>query len=473
MLANGSAVFEGRTLLYDYVPWEQMSKQRRGLMWAMQLAHGLDRTLVLPPLRFHTSRANKYEFVPYSALFDLRPLAEIHPITELHQPEALARPGHADIVFSLLRGMPPNVLSAEMGSGIAHATNRYWVEGDCAKPIEAECEVDEQGEEECLTPLAHFAGAEGGLRVRNHTCGWSPDMRWDRILRARDVRFEPTVALQGIIYQIPPPPSVNALVSYREAAVAGRAACGWRCPYETMRAAMVYRRELVDAAKGFLAYARMRHTAIGIAQQRGEVSSGAVLDYSSGDGPELGSGSSITSAAADKVRVLAVHWRRGDFLARAGTEHTCFDEASGAQLYNGDTGARCVMASVVLTPQQLALEVRDSLRTHNATMVFLASNAKPPEVAALERELGGLPVIRYERPPPAPGSREPVAEHSAPELAVIDTLVCALADAFIGTRRSMFSWNILEERVLQDRAPATGRLMGLPRGTSTSPPKKA
>ena len=38
-LANGTTAFEGRALLYDYVPWEQMTKQRRGLMWAFKLAH--------------------------------------------------------------------------------------------------------------------------------------------------------------------------------------------------------------------------------------------------------------------------------------------------------------------------------------------------------------------------------------------------------------------------------------------------
>ena len=45
-------------------------------------------------------------------------------------------------------------------------------------------------------------------------------------------------------------------------------------------------------------------------------------------------------------------------------------------------------------------------------------------------------------------------------LAVLDTLVCAHADRFIGTRRSMFSWNILEERILQGKDPHSGSLMG-------------
>ena len=34
---------EGRALLWDYVLWEQMSKQRRGVMWSLQLARTLNR----------------------------------------------------------------------------------------------------------------------------------------------------------------------------------------------------------------------------------------------------------------------------------------------------------------------------------------------------------------------------------------------------------------------------------------------
>ena len=45
MLANGTAAFQGRALTWDYVPWEQMTKQRRGIMWAMNLARSIDRTL--------------------------------------------------------------------------------------------------------------------------------------------------------------------------------------------------------------------------------------------------------------------------------------------------------------------------------------------------------------------------------------------------------------------------------------------
>ena len=48
---------------------------------------------------------------------------------------------------------------------------------------------------------------------------------------------------------------------------------------------------------------------------------------------------------------------------------------------------------------------------------------------------------------------------SRPEIAAMDSLVCSLADGFLGTRGSMFSRNILEERVLQGKRPATGSYM--------------
>ena len=108
---------------------------------------------------------------------------------------------------------------------------------------------------------------------------------------------------------------------------------------------------------------------------------------------------------------------------------------------------------MVLTPGELASEVRVQLKRHNASLVFLASNAKPEEVSELSAALHGTPLVQFEA--------APTAAYSSAELAVIDTMVCALADAYIGTRRSMFSWNILEERVLQGQPPATGALMGL------------
>ena len=451
-LANGTTAFEGRALLYDYVPWEQMTKQRRGLMWAFKLAHELDRTLVLPPLRFHTKASNdasqQYEYARYSYLFELQPLAELHPITELD--DFLADSGgRIDHVFSILRGMPKGYVSAMQNTVVGE-----WVEGECSKSstADAECEVDESGEEVCSTPLASFAGSSDSVRVRNLTCGWAPDMRWDRILRDKHIKHVLSVGIDQIVYQIPPPKSVASLSQFFESTRAGRDTCGWRCPYELIRSAMVYKRRLVEAARSYLLALRQRH---------------AALEYASGDGRlELGSGDGSNNSggsAAESVRVLAIHWRRGDFLSRAGLDHACHDEATGYSILDTKTNKPCVKASIVLTPEALALEVHEQMRLHNASVVFLASNAKPEEIRQLEAALQGTAVVRYE-PPSSSSTDEPKPPYSPAELAVIDTLVCALSDAFLGTRRSMFSWNILEERVLQGRVPTSGALMGLPRG---------
>ena len=45
------------------------------------------------------------------------------------------------------------------------------------------------------------------------------------------------------------------------------------------------------------------------------------------------------------------------------------------------------------------------------------------------------------------------------QLAVIDSLICAQADVFLGTRRSMFTSTIFEERILFGHAAATARYM--------------
>ena len=70
----------------------------------------------------------------------------------------------------------------------------------------------------------------------------------------------------------------------------------------------------------------------------------------------------------------------------------------------------------------------------------------------LQRKLPGVLLLRYS--PPANSSLTNQAQ-----LAVIDSLICANADAFIGTRRSMFSWNIFEERILFGHDATSARYM--------------
>ncbi|KAL3893292.1 MAG: hypothetical protein SGPRY_014331, partial [Prymnesium sp.] len=91
------------------------------------------------------------------------------------------------------------------------------------------------------------------------------------------------------------------------------------------------------------------------------------------------------------------------------------------------------------------------IKAHNASVIFLATNAKQNELRALE-ELVDVPVVMY-----APSNASMFANQA--QLAVIDSVICALADAFLGTRRSMFSFNIFEERIIFGHEPATARYM--------------
>ncbi|KOO34143.1 hypothetical protein Ctob_008111 [Chrysochromulina tobinii] len=193
-----------------------------------------------------------------------------------------------------------------------------------ANPGQADCAIEGSGEEICVTPVA-FAGTT--LRALNHSCGWAPEMRFDRLLQAREARELPAVALQGIIYQLPPPSSMRPLAEAR------------------------------------------------------------------------------AQLAAD---------------------------GEGCQV------------------------------------VFLATDASFDEIRELNSSLKGTPLLRFDPAPLLPragageaeDARETLLDFSGkPERAIMDTLICAFADAFLATRLSIFSWNILEERIVQGMAAETGRYM--------------
>lgn len=350
-----------RVMLYDYVPWEQMSKQRRGLMWALQTARGMDRALVLPPLRFQTARSaanlnpharpspnDDFDYRPWSYLFDLAPLHALHPVVELEDYLA-ANDRRVDLIFSINRGMPPKT-----------APKADHVEGPCAKWLaEAVCEVDGDGATgSCYTPLT-FGGAEG-VRAANVTCGWSPEMRWEKLMGARDARALTAVGVGPIVFQVPPPTIPQLVANKRRAAAAGDGgsapSCGWQCAYLSMRSAMVYRSELRDEASRFLELAR----------------------YVIADSPE-------------PARIVGVHWRRGDFLRMHGgaKENVCVDERSGERL------SKCVSKPVVVKPEALGAAIVEEAEPAAPTVVFLASNAAAEEVASLRRALGAIPLVQY------------------------------------------------------------------------------
>ena len=386
---------EVKVLLYDYVNWEQLSKQRRGLMWALTEARTHQRTLVLPPFRFHTAIKGQFEYHPMSDLFDLSALRAFYPVLEQHE-FVRQTGGRLDRAFLLQRGQPKR----------GPAGFKDWEDGPCKRdgptvPSDVACVVSASGEERCATSIAI-----GDARVEAHSvsCGWSPDMSWDKLLRQE--QHMASVLIGGIVYQWPPPTLLELAKIHGKHGAGAAPWCGWSCSYYTLRRLMLPRTDLLAHATEYM--------------------------------------QSLRGRAAG--RVLAVHWRRGDYLSmqRGKSEKVCSDEFTGVKL------AACKQEAVLKTPTELAATAQALLEKHRATVVFLASNAEQADVDALRVELdgaglGGVEITRYEPSPEGPYT-------SSAHLATLDTLICAVADAFVGTRHSMFTWNIFEERLMQGHA---------------------
>ena len=110
-----------------------------------------------------------------SEVLELEPMRAIHPVVELHDFLELFG-GEVDIVFNVLRGMPKPV------GNPPKPPRNDWVSGECEPKLQRarECVVDETGEETCSTPMVF--GGMPSVRVYNLSCGWAPDMRFDRIV---------------------------------------------------------------------------------------------------------------------------------------------------------------------------------------------------------------------------------------------------------------------------------------------------
>ena len=87
--AAATEVIPGRYLLFDVIPHEQLNKQRRALMFFLDLALKLKRTLVLPRARIlrRTDTRGGFdpnpEFVRMGELLNLSALRQLHPVIEL------------------------------------------------------------------------------------------------------------------------------------------------------------------------------------------------------------------------------------------------------------------------------------------------------------------------------------------------------------------------------------------------------
>jgi hypothetical protein len=229
-----------------------------------------------------------------------------------------------------------------------------------------------------------------------------------------------------------------------------------------MRLAMLYQPRYTAAARRFLEAVRAQH-----APERGAVDADAhddAHDDAKNDDDPAASDRAANELPRVLPRVLGVHWRRGDFaIQRAGQHETeCSDVASGSEL------KPCAKRQIILSPAELAASIQRHLALHSCQVVFLATDASFDEIRELNSSLKGTPLLRFDPAPLLPrvgageaeDARETLLDFSGkPERAIMDTLICAFADAFLATRLSIFSWNILEERIVQGMAAETGRYM--------------
>jgi len=152
---------------------------------------------------------------------------------------------------------------------------------------------------------------------------------------------------------------------------------------------------------------------------------------------QLGMGVLGAARDAERVRVLAVHWRRGDFVRakRGMIEKVCVDEL------RGEAQDPCLHVPIVAEAEDLARTIRERMASQNCSALFLASNADEAEVAKLTDLLHIRP-LRYR---PTIGS----GFDNRGMRAVLDGIICASSDSFVGSRSSLFTRNIIEERALQ------------------------
>ena len=90
----GAAARSQRYVLFDVAPYEQLNKQRRAIMFFLDLAINAQRTLVLPRARLFgrvggplsSGRpAGPQRYVAWSALLNVSLMTELHPVIELDQ----------------------------------------------------------------------------------------------------------------------------------------------------------------------------------------------------------------------------------------------------------------------------------------------------------------------------------------------------------------------------------------------------
>eukprot|EP00123_Amoebidium_parasiticum_P006971 comp17787_c0_seq1/m.17837 comp17787_c0_seq1/g.17837 ORF comp17787_c0_seq1/g.17837 comp17787_c0_seq1/m.17837 type:complete len:473 (-) comp17787_c0_seq1:93-1511(-) len=120
-------------------------------------------------------------------------------------------------------------------------------------------------------------------------------------------------------------------------------------------------------------------------------------------------------------KYLAIHLRRGDFLY-----------ARGDKLPN---------------LEEVAVQLKPIMDQRGLTKLFVATDASQQEIEELEKHMG-VPVLNFKKSinTISPGSRK--FHLTDGQIGIVDQLLCAAADYFLGSLDSTFSNTIFEERDL-------------------------
>lgn len=167
----------------------------------------------------------------------------------------------------------------------------------------------------------------------------------------------------------------------------------------------------------------------------------------------------VSNAFADQDgKFLAVHWRRGDFVAarRPDVVKTAAEVAPRIKAMMAEYPFRQTSDQLLKSRAVLVLSTKSyaAWSRYGLEAIYLATgpDTMPSDIEDLHQLLG-LPkttIARYRK-----DSYTRYVKSSATTLALLDQIICALGTAFVGTKTSLFTATIMEERELLGQPFAT------------------
>jgi hypothetical protein len=397
-------------LFYDILEGEQFNKQRKGFMYAYSIARSLGRRLVLHRLRvrkpsrpgvgrklIYTQQYYTHEFYPFRKFFNMSHMRGDVPVHEfdelLHSLHAMDTSGSSKQDLAAATGAELSEIQLAFSFDVVLYMSKLLEGVDMDKP-----HIDD-------VPCP-AVGADGAF-------GSSP-FQWSK--------------------QPPPPAAVGGGVG----AAAAAAAAPWvgqlydisGLRAHTLRCVEIYG-SLVQALRP---YSSKRSIVLLNAHfQMGYGYHESRTRYKDrhywGVREHLVFRDSLVAQARKFVAkhfggesFLGVHWRRGDFVFARRPD-------------------------VVKGHDEVAPRIKKLMAKHKLTKVFLATNpdTTKSDLEGLEKVLGlgKGGIVRFTPPLKKNGKPRKMAP---PTQAVLDQLICAEAKVFIGTKTSMFTATIMEER---------------------------